>query len=140
MADLALTVGQIAPIFPEKADIVDYIAGAPITPGQAVYLDANGAVQPALAGAGTAQFRGIALNVAAIGQAVSVLKQGHVAGFTIPPALAYDAEVYLDAVNAGVLDDAPAALVVNCGRVVPMSDNARTKVLYIEADYLRTWV
>ena len=138
MADIALTAAQIAAVYPDKAEIVDMIAAAAITAGQAVYIDSNGKANLADAnGSGTIQFRGIALNAAGAGQAVSVLKQGHVYGFTIS-GLAYDAILYLSN-TAGALADSAGGTSVICGRVTAMPDNSLTKVAYITADWCRTW-
>lgn len=137
MADIVVTADAVAVIFPDAAEIYDFVAAAAITRGQAVYVNSSGKVDLADAnGSGTLQFRGIALNPAGAGQAVSVLKRGHVAGFTISQA--YDAALYLSN-TAGALADAAGGTSVNCGRVVPMSDSSLTKVVYIDADWLRTW-
>ena len=125
-------------MYPEKAEIFDAIAAASITAGQALYFDSAGKVNLADAnGSGTLQFRGIALNAAGAGQAVSVLKKGHCYGFTVS-SVAYDAALFLSN-TAGALGDAAGATSVNCGRVVAVPDSSLTKVVYIEADWLRTW-
>jgi methyl coenzyme M reductase beta subunit len=104
-----------------------------------VYVLTTGKVGVADANAsGKQQFRGIALAAAAAGQAVSVLKRGHVYGFTVS-GLNADALVYLSD-TAGALGDAAGTMTVNCGRVMCLPDGATlTKVLYIEADWLRAW-
>ena len=138
MAVIALTAAQIAAIFPDKAEITDMIAAAAITAGQAVYQDTNGKAGVADANAsGCQQFRGIALNAAGAGQAVSVLVRGHVAGFTVS-GMNGDALAYLSD-TAGALDTANGTMTVNCGRVTCLTDSNLTKVLYICADWLRTW-
>lgn len=138
MADITVTADAVAVIYPAFAEIYDFIAAASITKGQALYLDSNGKVNLADAnGSGTLQFRGIALNAAGAGQAVSVLKKGYVAGYTVS-GMAYDAIAYISN-TAGALADAAGATTIHAGRVVPMSDSSLTKVLYIDADWLRTW-
>lgn len=138
MADIALTAAQIASVFPEKSEIFDMIAAETITKGQAVYQTSAGKAGLADAdAAGKLQFRGIAMNGAAAGRPVSVCKKGHLYGFTIS-GLAYDAPVFLSN-TAGALADAAGGTSINCGRVMPLTDKDLTKVLYIEADYLRTW-
>ena len=139
MADIALTAAQIAAIDPQKAEILPMIAAAAITAGQALYQDANGKADLADAnGSGTLQFRGIALNAAAAGQPVSVLKRGRVYGYTIS-SLAYDAPVFLSN-TAGAFADGAGGTSVSCGSVGALTDGSTlTKVLYIDADYLRTW-
>lgn len=138
MADITVTAAQVALVFPSKAEIIDGIATETITVGQAVYqlttrkfgvADANAA--------GKQQFRGIALNSAGAGQAVSILKKGFVAGFGIG-SLNGDVALYLSD-TAGALADAAGTMTVICGRVFGLSDNDLTRVLYIDADWLRAW-
>lgn len=139
MADIAVTAAQVGVVNPAECEVHDFIAAAALTAGQAVYLDANGKVGVADANAaGAQQFRGLALKTVGAGQPVSVLKKGRVYGFTIS-GLAYNAPVYLSD-TAGALADAAGTLTVNCGRVTALTDPDRTKVLYVEADWLRTWV
>lgn len=138
MADITVTAAQVAAVFPDKAEIVDMIAAETITAGQAVFLDTNGKAQLADANAaGEQQFRGIALTGGGAGQGISVLKRGHVYGFTVS-GMAYDAIAYLSD-TAGALGTTAGTMTVNAGRVVPLSDASLTKVLYIDADWLRTW-
>lgn len=136
MSDLTLTTAQIAPVFPADAEIFDLIAAVAITAGQAVYQTTAGkaALADADAGSGAEQFRGIALNNAGAGQAVSILKRGHLYGFTIS-GLAYDGAAWLSN-TAGALADAPSsANPVRAGRVVALSDANLTKVLYVDAQW-----
>lgn len=138
MADITVTAAQVAAIFPDKAEIIDMIAAETITAGQAVFLDSNGKAQLADANAaGEQQFRGIALTGGGAGQGISVLKRGHVYGFTVS-GMAYDAIAYLSD-TVGALADAHGTMTVNAGRVVPLTDASLTKVLYIDADWLRAW-
>jgi hypothetical protein len=138
MADIALTATQIAPVFLEKAEIIDMIAAEKITKGQTVYTTSVGKAGLADAdAAGKEQFRGIALNPAEVGRPVSVLKRGAMYGFTIS-GLTPDAVLYLSN-TAGALADAAGGKSVICGRVMVLTDKAATKVLYIEADWLRAW-
>ena len=136
--EIALTAAQIQPIFPAKAEIYTFIAAAALTQGQAVYLTTSGTVGVADAnGSSTQQFRGIALEAVAAGQAVSILKRGHCAGFTVS-GMAYDAPAYLSD-TAGSLSTAAGTMTVNCGRVVALSDKDLTKVLYVDANWNRIW-
>lgn len=138
MADITVTAALVGRVDPETDEVYDFIAGVTITAGQAVYLDATtGRLGLADANdAGKEQFRGIALNGGGAGQAITVLKRGRVYGFTL--AGAYDSRAYLSN-TAGALADAVGVMTVACGRVVPLSDSTPTKVLYIEADWLRAW-
>ena len=138
MAQITVTAAQVAPVFPDRAEIYDFIASATITKGQAVYQDASGGV--ALADGSTdstAQFKGIAVTGAGTGGAVSVLKRGHVYGFTLSSA-DYDALLYV-ADTAGVLSDAAGTVTAGVGRVVGLTDADRTKVLYVDADWGKTY-
>ena len=138
MADITVTAAQVAALFPEKAEIVDMIAAEAITAGLAVYQDTNGKAGIADANAsGKQQFRGIALNAAGAGQAVSVLVRGHVAGFAVS-GMNGDAIAYLSD-TAGALGTTNGTMTVNCGRVACLTDSSLTKVLYICADWLRAW-
>ncbi len=138
MADIAMVAAQAAICFPEKAEIFDFIAGEAITRGQAVYQASTGKIGVADANvAGKQQFRGIALRGGSAGQAISVLRYGHVAGFAVS-GLNADAPVYLSD-TAGALADAAGTMTVNAGRVVALTDAALTKVVFIEADWRRAW-
>lgn len=130
MADLTVTKAQVSPVFPGLAEIYDYIAAVAITAGQAVYVNSSGKVDLVSGSAvGTAKIRGIALNDAGIGQAVSVLKKGAIYGFTIS-GLAYDATVYVSN-TTGALADAAGTNSCVAGKVMPLTDKDITKVLYI---------
>lgn len=134
MAAIAVTAAQVSLVFPLAAEVFDFIAEEAIERGQLVYVTATGGVKKAsAAAAGTAGVRGMALTKAGAGQGISVLKRGHVAGATIS-GLAYDAAVYA-ADTAGGLDTAAGTVSVVAGRVVPLSDSARTKVLYFSASW-----
>ena len=138
MADIALTAVQIGACFLDKAEITDLIAVEAITAGQAVYQTTAGKAGVADANAsGKQQFRGIALHAAGVGQAVSVLVRGHVYGFTVS-GMNGDALAYLSD-TAGALADGVGTMTVNAGRVTCLPDGNLTKVLYICADWLRTW-
>ena len=139
MADVTVTAAQVGSVFPDKAEIVDFVAAEAITAGQAVYqVAASGRVGVADANAaGKQQFRGIALSSVGAGQGLSVLKKGHVYGFGLA-GMSYDDPAFLSD-TAGALADAAGTLSVNAGRVVALPDANATKVLYVDADWLRTW-
>jgi hypothetical protein len=139
MADIALTAAQIAPVFPKEAEIYAFEAAVTITAGQAVYVNTSGKIDLADAnGSGTLQFRGIALNGGGAGQTIDVLKRGHVYGFTIS-AVAYDAPLFLSD-TAGSIADGAGGTSINVGRVVPLNNTGTlTKVVYVAAEWLRTW-
>lgn len=132
MADIAVTAAQVAAVFPQKAEIYSFIATEAITAGQAVYFLSTGKAGVADANAsGKQQVRGIALNGAAAGQAVDVLKRGHVAGFTLGT---YNTLVYLSD-TAGNLADAAGTVSAPVGRIVALSDSSLTKALYVDLSW-----
>jgi hypothetical protein len=137
MADITVTAAKVAPVFPQHCTIRDYIAAETITAGQAVYILTTGKVGVADANAaGKQQFRGIALNGGGAGQAISVLHEGEVAGFT----LAGDADslAYLSN-TAGALADAAGTMNVVAGRVKCLSDADLTKVLFVKTQWEADW-
>jgi hypothetical protein len=138
--EIALTASQVRMVDPSKCETVNAIALSAVTQGEALYIDpTTGKVAPADAnGAGLQQFRGIALNAAAAGFPVTVLKRGAVYGYTLT-SMNYDAIAYLSD-TVGDLSTAVGTMTVNCGRVIALTDGSTmTKVLYIDADYLRAW-
>jgi len=138
MSDIALVSGKIGVVFPQRAEIYDFIATEAITKGQAVYQLTTGKVGVADAnGSGKQQFRGIALSSVGAGQAVSVLVRGHIAGFTVS-GLNADVLVYLSD-TVGALGTAGGTMTVPVGRVVSLPDNDLTKVVYIDVNWLADW-
>lgn len=136
MADIIVTAAQVAAVFPEQSEIYNVKIAAAVTKGQALYQNASGTYGVADANsAGEQQFRGVALEAANAGEAISMLKQGILAGYTLAT---YDDQVYLSD-TAGAFSTHPGTLSVRCGRVMSLSDPALTEVLYIEADWLREW-
>lgn len=139
MADLTLTAAQVAPVFPQLAEIYSGILAATVTQGQANYLvAASGTYGVADANdSGKEQFRGLALEGGGAGQAISILKEGHVYGYDLS-GMDYDDLVYLSD-TAGKLADAAGTMEVVVGRVVPLTDSSLTKVLYVDANWRTQW-
>ena len=138
-APLALTAARIAAIDPLKATIKSYIAGVTVTKGQPVYIIAATGKIGLCTGAAAnqaAQFRGIALNGGGAGQAIDVLEDGEVEGYTLTGD--YDALLYVDDV-AGNLSETTGTIGVVVGRIVPMSNAARTKVVRIFVKRTADW-
>lgn len=134
MATVSYTTEQVALLDPALAEVYDFLAAEVLQPGDAVALDANGRAAKASANtAGVDNFLGIVVKVQ--GKAVSVLKKGRVAGFAVD-SLAYGAQVYVADTAGTLADTASASKTILAGRVVPVADDARTKVLYIDADWL----
>lgn len=137
MADITVTAAQVGLVDPAKATVRSYIATETITPGQAVYILTTGKVGVADANAsGKQQFRGIALNGGGAGQAIDVVHDGEVYGFTL--AGNADSLVYLSD-TAGALADANGTMTVVCGRVMCLSDKALTKVLRVFVQWEAQW-
>jgi hypothetical protein len=131
MADIALTANRVSPVNEFEYEAWTLIAGATITRGQAVAINATtGKAVVADASTGAANnVRGIALNGAAAGEAVTIMTHGSLYGFTL--AGNYDSAAYLSN-TAGALADAAGDVSVVVGRVRPMHDGATpTKVLYV---------
>jgi len=136
MSDITVTAAQVAVVFPEQAEIYNVIAAEALTKGLALYQVTDGTYGKADANAaGKQQFRGIALEAAAAGEAISMLKRGVLAGYTLGT---YDDEVYLSD-TAGALSTTIGTLLVKCGRVIGLADPDKTEVLYVEADWLCEW-
>lgn len=138
MADLTVTAANVGMVFPDEAEHFTFIAAATITAGQVVYQTSAGKVNLADAnGSGTRQARGIALNGGGAGQAISVLKRGHVSGFALS-GVAYDGIAYLSD-TAGALADAAGTLRVPVGRCVALADASLTKALYVDCRWVDDW-
>ena len=135
MSAITVTAAQVATLYPLKAEIYAYEAAAAITAGQAVYINANGKADLADASAaGTLVTVGIALESVGAGAAVSVLKQGYVAGATLT-GLAYGDPVYISD-TAGGLDTAAGTVSKIAGRVAPVNQAGNIqKAIYIQSDW-----
>lgn len=142
MSDITVTAANVAAIRPLDPGtiIVPVILAETATAGQLAYLASSGKYGLADAnGSGKQQFRGVFLTGGAAGQVADMLIRGYVAGYTVS-GLAYDALVYLSD-TAGAFADAAGTMTVRCGRVVPLTDNSLTKVLWIDATpgYITAW-
>lgn len=138
MADLTVTAAQVAAVFPNDARIRSKIAVESLTRGDAVYYTTAGKAGKADANvAGKQQFRGIALETVGSGQAVDVLEDGEVYGFTLS-GVNHDALIYLSD-TAGKLADAAGTMTVQVGRVAGLSDADITKTIRVFADPMRQW-
>jgi hypothetical protein len=137
MTALTVTAAQVGLVDPLKATVRSYIATETITAGQAVYILTTGKVGVADAnGSGKQQFRGIALNGGGAGQAIDVVHDGEVYGFTLGGNA--DTLIYLSD-TAGALDDGAGTMTVVCGRVQCLSDKALTKVLRVFVQWEAQW-
>ena len=139
MADITVTAALVGLVDPMKADVRSYIAAATITKGQAAYITTSGTVGVADADdTGTRQFRGIALNGGAAGQAIDVCHEGEVYGFTL--AGNANALVYLSN-TAGALATAGSVggTTVVAGRIVCLANKDLTKVLRVTTRWKADW-
>lgn len=135
MADIVATPAKIAPLFPGIAEIYDFIAAEAIVAGQPVTLvAASGKVQVSDANGtgGRNTVYGIALKTVGAGQGVSVLKRGHLAGYTL--AGNYGSLAYVSD-TLGTLADAAGTAPLPVGRVVGVSDATVTKALYVDIQW-----
>ena len=129
MADVVVTAASVGLTDAQSAQTFNMIAGVAITAGQVVYRDTAGKAALAAGGAaGTAGARGIALRTVAAGEAVTVVTEGEVEGFTI--AQAYDAPIFVSN-TAGALGDAAGTVSVAVGNVSASTDKDLTKLLYV---------
>lgn len=121
---------------PQYAETYPVLLGETASNGHAAAWNNQGRAVLARADqAARQQFRGVL--VGRQGGAMSLVKRGRLGGYDVS-ALDYDAPVYLSD-TPGAFDTAPGLVSVRVGRVVPASDPQRTKLLYIEADWLRQW-
>jgi hypothetical protein len=146
MADLALTATQISPVNETQAVVRYGKAAVALTAGDAVYFNSSGKLALARANAvGTSQLEGVVLSQPGAGanQTCEYIMQGSVYGFTLT-GMAYGATAYLSSAVAGKLADTKTTgtgnFVVEAGRVIPMSDNDLTKVLYVNCAQQRSLV
>ena len=131
MGDIALTAASIRVVDPMNAIIEPCVAGVTITAGQIVYgIVSSGKVGLADedASAEASWVLGMALDGAASGQAVQVLRRGKVYGFTLT-SHAYWLPCSLSNTAGALLDTGATTNIV--ARVVPLSDADLTKVLEV---------
>ncbi len=132
MTDIAVVANNVGVSDSLFNTRIQAIAAASITKGQLLYWTTSGTVNLADgSAAGTAQVCGLALNAAGAGQAVDVLVEGIVDGFTVT-GLAYGARVYLSD-TAGAFADAAGTVSVTLGRIIAASDAAKTKLIHFSA-------
>jgi len=134
MADLTVS-GNPRIVFPRRAEVWDGIAAVALTAGDVLYFVSGGTVGLADANqAGKQQAVGIALFDTAVGEAVSFLSRGHVAGFDLS-GVAHGAFIYLSDTEKK-LADAVGTLKVTVGRVMSLTDKPNyTKTLYFDFQF-----
>jgi hypothetical protein len=115
---------------------MNLIAGVAITAGQVVYCNTSGLAALADASAaGTAVALGVALNAAAIGQAVEILMDGLCEGLGVG-SVAYGTLLKLSD-TAGAIDNGAGSPTVSApiGRVLALSDGALSKVVMLNCSF-----
>lgn len=111
MADIAITAANVATGASSNPTVRrEYVAGATITQGQAVYLDANNKWQlldlnAAATGNGISDLRGIALTAGSSGQPMSVAVED--TDFTPGGTLTNGSAVYGSNTAGGITHDIP---------------------------------
>ena len=135
MTAITVNTDRVAECFADRSEVFAKIAGEAISRGDPVFMKTtDGKVYKSLAAAAaTAAFMGVALNDVGAGQAVDVLKKGHIFGLTLT-SLNAGARAYLG--DTGGFDTAVGTVTLAIGTVDQLSDAALTKVLYVDADWL----
>lgn len=134
MTAIVNTSDQSRLVDPASCETYPAIAAVALTPGQLVYLNTAGKYAVALATtAPTMKQMGVCLSTVAAGQAFTLLKRGHMAGFTVS-ALAYGALLYVSD-TVGVADTAAGTVSRIIGCVVPKTDPSLTKLAYFDFDW-----
>jgi len=134
MTDIVVTAAKVASQPDTRTR--SYKAAATITAGQALYILAAGTVGLADAttgGAALLQWRGIAINGASAGEAVTMAFEGPVDGYTLTGNV--DTPLYLSN-TAGAIGDAAGDVSIIVGRVSMRDDG--TKFLWVDPAVTRT--
>lgn len=131
MADITRTPASVGILFPQNAEIFDFVSAEALTAGQPVFMDATtGKVKYSDANdSARDELLGIALKSVGANQPVGVLRKGHVAGFTL--AGNYGTYVYVSN-TAGELADASGTALLPVGQVVCVPDETPSKVLFVD--------
>jgi len=130
MADIALIAEKIAPVYSDRAEIINHVAGVDLTSGDAITFNSIGAVIKADADDNAANtFRGIAIETVKAGQPVAILYRGHVYGFTVA-GLNANSPLYVSDSVGKLADAASPTKSMVAGYVVALSD--KTKVVYVD--------
>lgn len=135
MADIALTTASIRAINPDNTEFFNGTAKVALIKGDIVFFNTDGKLDLADASAaGTAQAVGVVTETVGAEGAVSIIKRGLVAGFTVS-ALNGGVQLFLSD-TARKLADAAGAVPNPVGRVVIMNDAPDlTKVIYFDFDW-----
>jgi hypothetical protein len=132
MSTIAVTAAKVGLVHPTRAEVWPVELAEAATAGQVLYQTSSGTF--GLCDTGTAakdEPRGVALEAGSAGQVISMVKKGAIYGATLS-GVAYDGLVYASNTAGGLSDSAVAEIV---GRVVPLSDASKTKVLYVDCKW-----
>jgi len=133
--DITVTATHVSMCDPQRAAIKPRRYHETITAGQAVYVNASGEAALADASAaGTAQFRGIALQSKLAGEVGDIFEGGlglgaEIEGFSVSALTPGDSLFLSD--TAGALADASGTVGVKCGEVSCLTDPLNTQVVRI---------
>lgn len=132
MSAITVTAEEVALVHPTKAETFNVILAEDASAGDVLYQttagtfglsanDVNAKDEP----------RGIALEQGASSQVISMVKQGAIYGVDLSGE-AYDGLVYVtsSASGHGGMSDSVVSEIV--GRVIPLTDSDKTKVLYVD--------
>lgn len=136
MADIALVTASVRAIVPGNTEFFNGTAKVAITKGDILFINTDGKLDLADASAaGTAQAIGVATETVGAEGALSVIKRGLVAGFTVS-SLNGGVEIFLSD-TAKKLADAAGTVDNPVGRVVVMNDAPDlTKVIYFDFQFI----
>jgi hypothetical protein len=128
MAEVTKTTAKIAPVYSDRAEIVQFQASVAIEAGQPVTLNTAGKLILSDANDANANtFIGISLETVGAGQVCAVLMRGHVYGFDISSKNAMSAVYVGD--DVGKFADAAGTKSIIAGYVQALADG--TKVLFV---------
>lgn len=132
MSDLTITTDDVALVRPGKAETLNVVLASGVDEGDVLALQAAGTWTGCdIDLAGVDEPRGVALEAGSAGQVISIVKRGMITGVDLG-GLNYDALVYASTTAGAMADDAVDEIV---GRVIPLTDPDKEKVLYVDFSY-----
>ena len=132
MSTITVTAAQIALVYPSRAETYNVYLAEAATQGQVLYQTSAGTFGLCDTDVGAKdEPRGIALEEGAAGQVVSMVKRGAIYGVDLSGE-SYDGLVYASGTAGGLSDSAVAEIV---GRVIPLTNPDKTKVLYVDCEW-----
>lgn len=135
MTVIVSTEAQVDLIDPASCETYPAISAVALTKGQLVYLNTSGKYGLADgAAATTLKQMGVCLSTVDANRPFTLLKRGHMAGYTVT-AMAYGALVYASDTD-GAADTAAGTVSRVIGSIVPKTDPSLTKVVYFDFNWL----